>query len=414
MAVYFNRSGGAYRISPSPNVAYTKIGYPISSSYVSLDTAPDQYQVILDIYESGSSDLIKRINSKPPSDMTYGFVVDPSKVFQGELDFDNNWKITGSVDPVNAVKTFELKAGEIYGTSPSSSLTIYPNQDTETVTIFPGTIYPPDNLISTNQFWFNSSSIAGGTNILSNVPEAQYNPPFEDLLYLGYNDYHTITILNADAAFNVRVFDVNNTVTYSAALSASNFGTVGIGPQNLKDYGVSSSIVDNAARITVTSLGSPNYSVFLPLYPDNPFVPCSDEYTRFAFINRYGFWDYYNVYNPVRTETTLDRELFNMTSLDTYQTYFGTRYQQAHPYNRQLHLSSRDVYSIDTDYISKPLANWLEELIESPSVFIQQGSEFIPIVITDTSYTHNNDQSRNKLFKYTINWVTANPRRSRV
>ena len=70
--------------------------------------------------------------------------------------------------------------------------------------------------------------------------------------------------------------------------------------------------------------------------------------------------------------------------------------------------STDDQFTVDTDYLDQANATWLEELIESPEVYIQRNGEFIPILITDTSYTADTNSSRQKLFKYTINFKPSN------
>ena len=86
----------------------------------------------MDVYLSGSTDLIKRTTCvNGPNNVV---VFDPAKIFQGELDYDNNWKITGSLANSNAIKTFEVKFGEQYASSTSGSVTVYPNITTDEIT----------------------------------------------------------------------------------------------------------------------------------------------------------------------------------------------------------------------------------------------------------------------------------------
>ena len=49
----------------------------------------------------------------------------------------------------------------------------------------------------------------------------------------------------------------------------------------------------------------------------------------------------------------------------------------------------------------------------SPSVFIQTDNGFLPIVITNSNYKVNTQQSANKLFQYEIEFVYAKARRSK-
>jgi len=104
----------------TPNAAYTYLPYVVSGS---VTTGNPQYSYVMDIYESGSSTRLNRITQVPnPSGVA---IFDPSRLLQTKLSYDNNWKTLGSTDKVNAVKTFEIKFGEQYSTSISSSVTVY-------------------------------------------------------------------------------------------------------------------------------------------------------------------------------------------------------------------------------------------------------------------------------------------------
>ena len=432
MAVYFYETGSGTYQPTTPNVAYTRLGTMVASN----DTAAPQYQYVMDVYESGSSEYIVRM-VQTPNDITQSpfdidwVIFDPSRIFQGELDFDNNWKVTGSIAPDQSVKTFELKIGEQYGTSPSSSITIYPNQASMSIEVFPGVVNPTDNSTSTvygNAWNFNTSSFVESSNILSNNPEATTIGAFstigpDTLILLGLEDYYTITLLDIPQNSVARIFWVGPSgfVHIETIPANTKFNTIGIGPKNLIEYNPAWEAYFNDPAVTYVSvigvatslISAPNFSYSIKGKAND--IQCGDEITKFSFINKYGFWDYYNVYNPVRTTTALERKNYNKPQLlPRFSGFITPQYYGQYTGYEQFYLRSTDTYSIDTDYITKETADWLEELLESPEVYLQEGSDFVPIVLTNSSYEHNNSTSRNKLFQYTIEWVYANPRRSRL
>ena len=440
MAVSFST-----QVPTTPNAAYTRLGTMVESTDVSLP----QYQYIMDVYESGSSDYIARLTQTPSAYNMSQAIFDPSRIFQGELGFDNNWKVTGSIQPVNSLKTFELKIGEQYGTSPSSSVTVYPNQASMSLEVFPGVVNPveKESIANVNAWNFDTNSFEGqGNPYLTNDPAAQtidLTPNNNYAYMVNSTDYMTVTVfqdnfstpgyivLNGSKIVNGSITPVlQDALTFPS--SDAKFTTLGIGPQNMADYLLDwKTAIDNGDINLIYSTNDPGgFAMYIndlwdgvPAVGGNgyltgirdPLKQCSDEYTRFAFINKYGFWDYYNVYNPVRTTTALERETYNKTQINyNPRALFTTGYYGYVTGKSQYFLRSTDTYSIDTDYIDKQTANWLEELLESPEVFIQEGSDFVPIVITNNTYDHNNSTSRNKLFNYTIEWVYANPRSSRL
>ena len=135
------------------------------------------------------------------------------------------------------------------------------------------------------------------------------------------------------------------------------------------------------------------------------------DYTRFAFINQYGFWDYYNVYNPLRRLTNVDRSLYDRT----FVRYEDSQalYDITNRGNTQYKTEYTDSYEIVTDFIDKRMADWLTELFESPSVYIQKNGDFIPVNILNTTVDWNMNQYRQKLFQYTIQFKYANDRITR-
>lgn len=451
MAVSFLDDPNPQRVPTTPNAAYTRLGTTVAST----DTTLPQYQYIMDVYESGSSEYIARLTQTPNSYTTVNATIyfDPSRIFQGELDFDKYWKVTGSIAPDQSVKTFELKIGEQYGTSPSSSVIVYPNQASMSLDVFPGVVNPvfKNDAAFTNTWYFNTSSFTTPLNnpYLTNAPYA-FNDPIDEFPASGYHglmnseDYFTATIFGDTylTPAQVRVFPqkyVNGELVSTGVPSiiidltppSGSFNTVGIGPKNLAELDPSFSASLAAGDVnfvyTFNDFGGISYYINdkwdgVPVgdagiiaYTGETFKQCSDEYTRFAFINRYGFWDYYNVYNPIRVTTELERKTYNKPQLGyDPRDIYSVRYLGNYTGKSQYFLRSKDTYSIDTQYINKETANWLEELLESPEVYIQQGSDFVPIVITNSTYDHNNSTARNKLFNYTIEWVYANPRRSRL
>lgn len=463
----------------TPNAAYTRLVYVVSGS---VTTTEPQYQYVMDVYESGSTELINRITQVPnPQGVA---VFDPSPILQGQLQNDNNWRVTGITSSSLTSKTFDIKFGEQYGTSPSSSVTVYTGSTSNTIQVFPAVVNE-NNGISYNfpsgSFLLLSGSttadIVAGDGGLTNDPhllsaqKAVYpwiepgvgNPkPWK---VVNNNDYETVSFLRlqgnawgGDTPSNYYFPYRPYTVVYSGSVEVgnqdllpipdlnwpNNIVSMGVGPKNLA-ASVTGSLVNTLNNgeythyiVSMTWVATDNsgyWPVFdgyffiqdkysadttglayqgAPIYPyqTEQQVGCIEDYVRFAFINQYGVWDYYNIYNPVRTNTDLQRESFS-NSFVNYST-------NPSPYNAnrrgdtQTYSASTDRYSIDTDYLDKETANWLEELMESPSVYLQEGDNFVPIIITNTEYRTNNSTARNKLFKYTIEWEYANARRSRI
>ena len=394
----------------SPNAAYTKLFYSVSSDII---TQP-QFQFVMDVKVGG--ELIKRSTQIPNTD---GYAIfDPSRTIQDYLKYDNYWKTIGAVAADESYQTFDINFGEQWGISLSSSINIYPEQTSASIHVFPGVVIQTQD----ESYNYNTSSITTTTNILTNAPTLTSGiNKYEDIPVLSMDDFHTITLLNEDiSGLNISLLEYSpsgvETVLTSSIIPGidSKFATYGVGPQNLISSNRSftelmcqKTKVDNCNMVRIEPIGSGSGNFYYyKLLEDSCQISCQDDYTRFAFINRYGFWDYYNVFNPSRISVNVDR--YTTTNPPTSYSGITALYNVNTRGEKQYYLKTENTYSIDTEYLSKLTSNWLEELLESPSVYIQVGSEFVPIVIKTSSYKTNNEQARNKLYKYTIDWTFAN------
>lgn len=138
---------------------------------------------------------------------------------------------------------------------------------------------------------------------------------------------------------------------------------------------------------------------------------CNNEKTRFAFINSFGAWDYYNVYMPTRRVTNIDRKIYEQPRLNLNQRQ--TTYNVSNRGETQYYTEYTDDFEITTDIIDSQESQWLRELFESTEVYIQSGSNFIPINILNTTEQIINSSARNKQFQYTIRYQFSNLREPR-
>ena len=355
----------------TPNAAYTRLMYVVSGS---TNTAKPQFQYVMDVYESGSSDLIKRTFS--PINPAGVSVFDPARIIQGRLSEDDSWKISSLTAFNSSSKTFTLNFGETYASSISSSAVIIEGISNTNLEVFRGVV-EPNNGISYN---WQSSSYA----VLSNMPAT---------MSMQNDDFGTIGIYNNDVAY----------VSQSYYLADGSIA-------EQKNYSITDTFTSvpissdyqnwNYAEVNVSS------SLGLQSYKYETSTDCNREKVRFAFINKLGTWDYFNNYNPVRQVMQIEREQYTAPRVD--YSSLSSLYNIERRGVTDYHNSTDDEFTVDTDLLDKTNANWIEELLESPSVFIQRDGVYLPIVITDKKYTANTNQARQKQFKYTINFKPSN------
>ncbi len=135
------------------------------------------------------------------------------------------------------------------------------------------------------------------------------------------------------------------------------------------------------------------------------------ETIRLAFLNSLGAWDYYNFtkksvrkQNITRTGTklnygytpyasTTDAGIASNNTLYNYGTYDGG--------TRTLNINSIETIDANTDFITEEEGNILEELFLSQDVYMQNGTSFEPVVISDTEYIKQTS-ANNMLIQYII------------
>jgi hypothetical protein len=138
---------------------------------------------------------------------------------------------------------------------------------------------------------------------------------------------------------------------------------------------------------------------------------CRGEQVTFTFINNYGFYDYYTAAKPVRKNTDVERNTYDKPFVD-YSSATSI-YDITDRGETQYNTGYTDRYEVTTEYLNKATADWLTELLDSPEVYVQEDGDFIPVVITNTNYTWNMNENRQKLFQFTIQYKYARKRYDR-
>jgi hypothetical protein len=351
----------------TPNAVYTNLIHAVSSDQVN----NPQFQYVMDIV-SGSS-VLSRIRQYPNPAGTGIF--DPSRILRDYLEYDLSWT-TDDFTPTEAVKTFTINFGEEYGTSPSSSVVLYngaggagnPSITDGALTVFSGMV-DPNNGISYN--WQDNTSAVILTDRPSNIP-------------VSSTDIFSVTAYNGTGG--------------SQTLSITGGEGGSVGPGEFKSF-----VLTPSGNKTISYAGR---SITIPVEEE-----CNYERTNFAFINNYGFWDYYGFNLPTKKNTNIQRKSFVKPFVDysSVTSPYNVNRRGTDIYN----VSYMDNISVSTPYLLEDEAEWVAQMIESPEVFIQQGSVMVPITITNSSYTHNTNIRSQKAFQYEISYQYANQRQTR-
>lgn len=426
------------QLQPStPNISGTNLVYTLLSTKSSLP----QFRYVIDIYESGSSNYITTLKTYPNLHSVGN--IDVARTLGDYLNTQEDWKNIVNPSSGSIMKTFDLRFGEEYSNNYSEATTIYTGSTPNYLSIFPGDLDPRYK----DGYNFLSSRFAGPLSGYDSADTNLTNDPLklnaERWIYpyaakpIGKDDYETDYYLNRIngnyiSSVGVKLYDSNLVFsasyqdTYTGSLQ-NDLYTIGTGPKNIgaQHSAFSSSFASGDWSYYEIKIGYNNeqadeiYKAYIneelsedaisstPYLTTLPQNGCNLK-TRFAFINKFGVWDYYSIFNPVSRNTGVDKKTYTKVSVG-YQNEIAL-YDASNRGEKQYQTSYTDDYSVNTDYLDENMSQWIQELLESPNVFIQEGDDFIPIIITNSSYRVNNNSERNKLSQYIISFKYSNKR----
>lgn len=366
-------------------------------------TSSAQAKYICDIVDNDTSTQLVRIK-QPANNSGYG-VFEISEILHDYIEYDETWEIASIVGTTSNAKVFNVQFGQEYGTSPSSSLTVSPNEINNTITVYPAVTDAIDG--------FNWDSGSYYTTFLTNSPSTLYarTTDFGTLSKMNITDASitsaTITVYNA-AGSSLATKTFSNGITVGS-LSSQKLVHIPYGPANFQNDGTLNILSGTTwAYYTVTT--SPSRGTKTVYRLDD----CvSENGTQFAFINRLGVWDYYTAELTKTENENYGIDTYEQTFVDFSTTNgtipFNSARRGTTVYNKKID----SILTAQTDWLTTEQADWLVELFQSPSVYVQYNGAFIPVIITNTTINKKTNPRGQKLFTYNIEYKFANPRKSR-
>jgi len=449
----------------TPNLANNNLVYEVTSSLY----ANPQYQYICDI-KSGST-LIQRIKQQPnPSG--YGVFDIGSIITSNVGPTDQVWMTPTVQTQTTCAKQFTILFGEEYGTSVSSSVSIY-NGITNATTGSParsgssyyynldGTLDPNDKV---NWNW-NSGSKYSNQQI--NDLEFNYQRGLTDMpatQSVRRYDWATISFLNgnlngaANSATNaqdifvmlVNQYDATGSLIiqnpyYNVSTGADNGGPRSTPSQlwsqvytsqsqdtRLVHFPAGPRNIDEGAGLEAETAyydvifceqfagatGSNTDGVYGRYRFDIVDANCGYDGARFAWKNKYGVWDYYTFPLAQTTIDNIERQTYKQTFVNFSTTSTTVSYDRARRGDTQFVNKINKNRTAETDWIDQELADAMLELFYSTDVYMQDQTPYsgiwLPIVVTNATLTEKTNPRTQKLFKYTIEFTLANDTQNRL
>ena len=441
----------------NPNMGNNNLVFSVGSTQY---TQP-QFQFILDIYESGSATKIQRIKQQPnPSG---GGFFDLGNIIPTLLESDNVWTASPFATSSQSNKDFIIKFGEEYGTSTSSSLTVYdglgsPGEPNKTgsafYTITDGLVNPNEavnwNFASSSYYSGSATPTGGGANFtrssaLSNAPKTQsiqdgeyetislYNGNFNGSSTNAQDIYYFQVSVYNSAGSQIQNFGFDNitgngggprgsglqewSVVYQNQTNSTRLIHLGVGPQNFVDAGQTLNTAWDYYIVTVTGQESSGIDDGTAIWDTFRFnkdtANCGYLGKRFAWKNEFGVWDYFTFKLADSTTSNIERNTYEQSFVNYSSTTATMPYDIERRGKTQYYNKVTKQHTVESDYLTQEYADNLRELFFSTNVYVQEGAAFYPVDFTNASITEKTNPRSQKLFRFTANYVYANTDRAR-
>jgi len=443
----------------SPNMANADLIYVVTGN----STQP-QFQFVCDIQDANRT-VLQRIKQQPnPSGKG---VFDVGQVVSAYLSSDQPWRTAKFATGSNAAKAFWVAFGEEYGTSTSSSITMYNGIATTAGAPAKSGSAPLvaiDGLVETNAGYWNfpsssyyTASIAPtGTpgnfsyqHGLSNAPTTQaiQNGEYATIGWINGNTGATGTSDHAQDVYYVEIKAYNSasaniqTITnyynvtgsggwprvnngqewpdvYDSAGASWRLMYVGVGPQNISDAGTALNSAWSYYTVTAyaqESAGVEDATAIYWQYRFNKQEPqCVSDGVRFAWKNEFGVWDYYTATLAINSSVQIERNSYDQSFVDFSTSTNGVNYNIARRGTKQFQNLPTQRKTVTSAWLNQTNADWLREIFLSGDVYVQENLTFLPVVITTASVAEKTNPRSQKIFQYTFEFQYANQLRPRI
>jgi hypothetical protein len=450
------------RQSPTiPNMANNTLVYAVTSN----TSSAAQYQYVCDLTYSGSNTVLQRIKQQPnPNNVG---VFDIGQIITNYLESDNNWTTSIFSTSSYTAKRFNVRFGEEYAASVSSSVVLLYTGITnitgspavsasDYIYYINGLVEPNDKI---NWNWpsgsYYTSSVAptgGGAGFsrqytLSNAPLSQsiqdgeyatisiINGNFnnsstvaQDIYFYEVNVYNSAgTNIQNISEFNIKSNgggprtsandEWGDAGVYNGQTQGTQLLTIGVGPANLVAAGntlnTSWAYYDVTLRPQESAGTEDNTAYYAKIRFIKQGAQCGYDGVRFAWKNEFGVWDYYTFTLATDKSYNIERQNYQQTFVP-YNTNYPVPYSTERRGQTNFYNKLTQTQVATSNWLTQNEADWLQELFFSANVFQQLDGDFYPIVITSANLTEKTNPRSQKLFQYQIEFQVANQKNPRL
>jgi len=429
----------------TPNQANADLLYVLTST----NTNQPQFQFVMEVSDGTNNFTFKQ----QPNPSNKG-VFNLGQIARDFVDVDGVWKTPFVQTSSLGAKTLTPVFYEEYGSSTTSSVAYHNGTSGSAVCVLNGVVEydSGDFNFASSSFYTSSFTPTGGGADYGGLQHALTNSPLTQSI--RDDEYQTISIINGnfdgsdtnaqdiyyiqvnvynEAGSNIQNFGWFNTTSngggprttdgeewgdvFSGVNDSNRLLHIAVGPKNFEDAGNTLNANWYSYKVTLVGQESAGIEDNGAQYAQKWFIKqtpeCDYNGTRFAFLNELGGWDYFTFPYADSKSDNITRQTYEQTFVNYSTTTNGVTYDKSRRGSKVYSISYQESRVAESDFLSQAEADWLRELVESPEVYVQSGTDFLPVVVEDTAFTYKTNPRTQKLYRLTLRFRMANTRRSR-
>ena len=435
----------------TPNLVESDLIYAVSSN----NSSAPQFQFVAKIIDDDKNEVLIKQQPTPEGSLPAAKAVfNISQIARDYMGTDTPWK-TAKVSTNSSCNEFDIIFYEETGSSVSSSVGLTNGVSGSSVFLLDGVVemnsgdwnwasgsYYTASLASASTDVFSLQHALTTSPLTQSIRDGEYatlsviNGNFDnssthaqDIYYIQFNVYNesgtniqNLSYVNTTAngggprALSTQTWDDSG--VYNGQSTGERMIHIGVGPQNLED--AVATLNQNWYTYKVSGYGQGDdglensSAIYFEKWFTKQTAECDYDGTRFAWLNELGGWDYYTFPFANGKSDAIERKTYKNSFVD-YSS--ATTYTVGYDKSRR----GTDVYAMNFDetrtaesgYLLQEEADWLRTLVESKNVYIQEGTDFLPVVIETANYDYKTNPRTQKMYRLSLSYKLANNRRSK-
>lgn len=336
--------------------AYNDVNFVVSESSSAI-YGKDNFKWICEVVVDSAT--IAKLKTPIYYGSTNKGVFNIGRIIENYVNWDFNYNDSTASGCVTSFKPYQVKVGYEYSNSPTGSVTEYLNQTNATGEVFNAALNPID-FVS-----YNESDYIGTSRKFLTTARTQYiHRTQKAWLYAIKNTATNLRILYSDSTTSTITLPNSDIVRIPVNLTTPSGATY----------------FDCWLRNGSGTQVSETYRFYIK-------DECSKYETYDVFwLNRLGGFDSFRFNKVSKTSHEITRKQYRQNPYQLDNTAVSWSYGTDAFSNTQFYTESKKKLTLFSDWITDSQSIWLRDLVESPVVFIHDGTNLLAVNVTNSTY----------------------------